>query len=181
MDLAIRYATLLRHLYEHPEFKYTQSVPPLPDMARPPMGLRHTAKFVQRTYLEHVLPFLPPGNDRRCRTRAPGRGSGTRGRRDARQRAGRRPRCHGAVPAPVEEEDGPTTAPRPSAATSWPGCSSLTTRRPPRPASSWAAGPSTLARRPARPRGGCRDDDDRGGEGFAGVWCGGRMLNYCRR
>ncbi|KAH6659185.1 hypothetical protein BKA67DRAFT_543801 [Truncatella angustata] len=69
-DLARKHAELLRHLFNHPQYVY--SSPPTAaryptDTSRTPVALLMVTDFVQTTYVEHVLPFLPPGASRRVR------------------------------------------------------------------------------------------------------------------
>jgi hypothetical protein len=72
-ELARAHADLLRALFNHPAFVYMS--PPTPqrypvDAARTPAALLLVSEFVQTTFVEHVLPFLPTGATRRCRTLA---------------------------------------------------------------------------------------------------------------
>ncbi|KAI2464924.1 hypothetical protein F4781DRAFT_50292 [Annulohypoxylon bovei var. microspora] len=67
---AANHAALLRGLFLHPRFKYAQ--PPTadfikPDTAATPMALFFVADFVQTTYIEYVVPFLPAGATRKCK------------------------------------------------------------------------------------------------------------------
>ncbi|ORY62595.1 uncharacterized protein BCR38DRAFT_439194 [Pseudomassariella vexata] len=69
-ELASKYATLLRVLFYHPRFKYAQ--PPTPEFIRPdgektPVALLLVSDFVQRTYVDNVIPFLPAGATRKCK------------------------------------------------------------------------------------------------------------------
>lgn len=68
--LATDHAALLRGLFLDPRFKYAQ--PPTADFIKPdpfqtPIPLIFTSDFIQRTYVEYVLPFLPPGSTRKCK------------------------------------------------------------------------------------------------------------------
>jgi hypothetical protein len=69
-ELGVKYATLLRHLYNHPDFKYqeppTAAVAKL-DLEKTPKGLYFTTEFVQTTYVNNVLPYLPQGASRKCK------------------------------------------------------------------------------------------------------------------
>ncbi|GAP93122.1 hypothetical protein SAMD00023353_6800160 [Rosellinia necatrix] len=72
-EVASTYATILRHVYTHPEFHY--ETPPTaawskPDLHRTPKGLFFTADFLQNTYVNNVLPFLPQGATRKCKALA---------------------------------------------------------------------------------------------------------------
>jgi len=65
-----KYAALLRHLYNHPDFKYQE--PPTAavakfDLDKTPQGLYFTTEFVQTTYVNNVLPYLPQGASRKCK------------------------------------------------------------------------------------------------------------------
>ncbi|KAI1398659.1 hypothetical protein F4819DRAFT_467868 [Hypoxylon fuscum] len=69
-ELATKHAALLRGLFLSPRFKYAQ--PPTADFIKPdpqqtPLALLFVADFVQRTYVEFVVPFLPPGSTRKCK------------------------------------------------------------------------------------------------------------------
>lgn len=68
-ELATQYATLLRTLFLHPEFKYAQ--PPTAEFVKPDptnhIGLFWVSDFVQNTYVEFVVPFLPAGATRKCK------------------------------------------------------------------------------------------------------------------
>ncbi|KAI1413301.1 hypothetical protein F5Y13DRAFT_28599 [Hypoxylon sp. FL1857] len=69
-DQAAKHAALLRGLFLHPQYKYAQ--PPTADFIKPnalqtPKGLFFLADFVQRTYIEYVIPFLPAGATRKCK------------------------------------------------------------------------------------------------------------------
>ncbi|KAI0012774.1 hypothetical protein F4779DRAFT_566777 [Xylariaceae sp. FL0662B] len=69
-DLATKHAALLRGLFLDPRFKYAQ--PPTADFVKPdpnqtPMALLFVSDFVQRTYVEYVVPFLPAGATRKCK------------------------------------------------------------------------------------------------------------------
>ncbi|KAI0886778.1 uncharacterized protein GGS22DRAFT_117420 [Annulohypoxylon maeteangense] len=64
------HATLLRSLYLHPKFKYAQPPTPVfikPNMDETPPALFFVADFVQTTYIEYVIPFLPAGATRKCK------------------------------------------------------------------------------------------------------------------
>lgn len=69
MELASQYADLLHALFYHPSYKYAQ--PPTAEFVKPspdtPIGLYWTADFVQNTYVERVVPFLPAGATRKCK------------------------------------------------------------------------------------------------------------------
>ncbi|KAI1874966.1 hypothetical protein JX265_003650 [Neoarthrinium moseri] len=68
--LARSHAELLRQLFNHPEFKYTEpptSVRYPVDVDRTPPALLMVSDFVQTTYVEHVLPLLPAGTSRKCK------------------------------------------------------------------------------------------------------------------
>ncbi|KAI1453734.1 hypothetical protein F4805DRAFT_358038 [Annulohypoxylon moriforme] len=67
---ATAHATLLRSLFLHPKFKYAQ--PPTADFIKPnmqetPAALFFVADFVQTTYIDYVIPFLPAGATRKCK------------------------------------------------------------------------------------------------------------------
>ncbi|KAI1354261.1 hypothetical protein F5Y01DRAFT_26794 [Xylaria sp. FL0043] len=69
-ELGVTYSTILRHVFTHPEFKYLE--PPTAiiskiDHHRTPKGLFFTAEFLQNTYINNVLPFLPQGATRKCK------------------------------------------------------------------------------------------------------------------
>ncbi|KAI8634035.1 hypothetical protein F5Y19DRAFT_411768 [Xylariaceae sp. FL1651] len=55
-ELAVNYATLLRHLFTHPQYG-----------AQPPPGLKHTTEFVQNTHEKFVMPFLPKDSSKKCK------------------------------------------------------------------------------------------------------------------
>ncbi|KAI0502825.1 hypothetical protein F5B22DRAFT_631945 [Xylaria bambusicola] len=64
------YATILRHVMNYPDFHYHE--PPTAiiakiDLDRTPNGLLFTYDFVQTTYTDYVLPFLPQGATRKCK------------------------------------------------------------------------------------------------------------------
>lgn len=67
--MASTYATLLRTLYLHTEFKYAQ--PPTAEFVKPsadtPSGLFWTADFAQNTYIKWIIPFLPANATRKCK------------------------------------------------------------------------------------------------------------------
>ncbi|OTA98178.1 hypothetical protein M426DRAFT_326194 [Hypoxylon sp. CI-4A] len=67
---AKNHAALLRALFLDGRFKYAQ--PPTaefvkPDLKQTPMALYFAADFVQTTYIEYVVPFLPAGATRKCK------------------------------------------------------------------------------------------------------------------
>ncbi|KAI0599202.1 hypothetical protein F4775DRAFT_591651 [Biscogniauxia sp. FL1348] len=67
---AVAHAALVRAVFNHPEFKYLE--PPTAmicklDTARTPRPLLWVADFVQTTYVNCVVPFLPAGATRKCR------------------------------------------------------------------------------------------------------------------
>ncbi|KAI2631489.1 hypothetical protein GGS26DRAFT_97109 [Hypomontagnella submonticulosa] len=69
-ELAAKHAALLRGLFLHPRFKYAQK--PTADFVQPdteqtPPALLFVSDFVQRTYIEYVIPFLPAGATRKCK------------------------------------------------------------------------------------------------------------------
>ncbi|KAI0401211.1 hypothetical protein F4802DRAFT_440763 [Xylaria palmicola] len=69
-ELATIYSTLLRHIYNHPEFHYQE--PPTADISkvdlqRTPKGLFFTAEFIQNTYIKNVIPLLPEGATRKVK------------------------------------------------------------------------------------------------------------------
>ncbi|KAI1126836.1 hypothetical protein F5Y10DRAFT_203120 [Nemania abortiva] len=69
-EMGVLYATILRHIYNHPEFKYEE--PPTAaiakmDFEQTPPGLFFTADFIQKTYIDNVLPLLPEGASRKCK------------------------------------------------------------------------------------------------------------------
>ncbi|KAI1099065.1 hypothetical protein F4804DRAFT_345828 [Jackrogersella minutella] len=69
-EIAVHHAALLRGLFLHPRFKYAQ--PPTADFIKPdikeiPPALFFVSDFVQRTYVEYVVPFLPAGATRKCK------------------------------------------------------------------------------------------------------------------
>ncbi|KAI2606759.1 hypothetical protein GGR54DRAFT_407729 [Hypoxylon sp. NC1633] len=69
-ELATKHAALLRALFHDPPFKYLQPPTPAfikPDTANTPMALLFVADFVQTTYVEYVVPFLPAGATRKCK------------------------------------------------------------------------------------------------------------------
>lgn len=69
MQLAIVYSELLRALYGHPQFKYleppTAAVCKIDESTPPPLFF--AADFVQSTYINNVIPFLPAGATRKCK------------------------------------------------------------------------------------------------------------------
>ncbi|KAF2969414.1 hypothetical protein GQX73_g4168 [Xylaria multiplex] len=69
-ELGVIFATILRHVYTHPEFHYLE--PPTADVAKmdldhTPRGLFFTADFIQNTYMSNIIPFLPPDATRKCK------------------------------------------------------------------------------------------------------------------
>ncbi|KAI0379354.1 hypothetical protein F5Y04DRAFT_259607 [Hypomontagnella monticulosa] len=69
-DLAAKHAALLRGLFLDPRFKYAQK--PTADFVKPdaeqtPLALLFVSDFVQRTYIDYVIPFLPAGSTRKCK------------------------------------------------------------------------------------------------------------------
>jgi hypothetical protein len=69
-DIARKHAELLRHLFNHPQYVY--SSPPTAiryptDTEKTPVALLLVSDFVQTTYIQHVLPFLPPGVSRKTK------------------------------------------------------------------------------------------------------------------
>ncbi|KAI3341454.1 hypothetical protein F4824DRAFT_448936 [Ustulina deusta] len=69
-ELGVIYSAILRHVFTHPEFYYEE--PPTAviskiDHDRTPRGLFFTADFIQNTYVNNVLPFLPQGATRKCK------------------------------------------------------------------------------------------------------------------
>ncbi|KAI3323730.1 hypothetical protein HD806DRAFT_72258 [Xylariaceae sp. AK1471] len=69
-ELGVIYATILRHVFTHPEFHYQEpptAVISKPDLERTPKGLFFTADFLQNTYINNVLPYLPQGATRKCK------------------------------------------------------------------------------------------------------------------
>ncbi|KAK7747741.1 hypothetical protein SLS62_008885 [Diatrype stigma] len=68
-ELAEKHATLLRHLFNHPQFKYLE--PPTAQIYKvdptTEPALRWVADFVQNTYVTCVIPFLPVGATRKCK------------------------------------------------------------------------------------------------------------------
>ncbi|KAI1770107.1 hypothetical protein F4818DRAFT_275156 [Hypoxylon cercidicola] len=69
-ELATKHAALLRALFLHPRYKYLQ--PPTADFIKPdtdqtPKPLFFVADFVQNTYINYVIPFLPAGATRKCK------------------------------------------------------------------------------------------------------------------
>jgi hypothetical protein len=70
IHIASKHAALLRQLYTHPGYKY--HFPPTAqihaiDTERTPTALLWVTQFVESTYVDYVLPFLPPGATRKCR------------------------------------------------------------------------------------------------------------------
>ncbi|KAI8945375.1 hypothetical protein F4801DRAFT_134126 [Xylaria longipes] len=69
-EQGVTYATILRHIYSHPEFHYQEPPTALVskvDLERTPKGLFFTADFIQNTYVNYVIPFLPQGASRKCK------------------------------------------------------------------------------------------------------------------
>jgi hypothetical protein len=69
-ELASQFAALLRALYSHPEYKYLE--PPTAlickyDRANTPRALFWVTDFVEKTYIEWILPFLPSRATRKCK------------------------------------------------------------------------------------------------------------------
>ncbi|KAJ2994198.1 hypothetical protein NUW58_g1624 [Xylaria curta] len=69
-ELGVTYATILRHVYSHPDFHYQE--PPTAliskvDLERTPKGLFFTVEFLQNTYVNNVIPLLPQGATRKCK------------------------------------------------------------------------------------------------------------------
>lgn len=69
-ELGTIYATILRHVLAHPDFHFLE--PPTAiianiDYDRTPRGLFWVAEFLQNTYINNVLPFLPEGASRKCK------------------------------------------------------------------------------------------------------------------
>lgn len=69
MGLAVTYSELLRTLYGHPQFKYLE--PPTAavckiDKSTPP-PLFFATDFVENTYINYVIPFLPTSATRKCK------------------------------------------------------------------------------------------------------------------
>ncbi|KAI1505711.1 hypothetical protein F5X99DRAFT_367423 [Biscogniauxia marginata] len=69
-EMAVNHAALLRAIFLHPEFKYLE--PPTAAICR--MDTEHTpppllwvSDFVQNTYVNQVVPFLPAGATRKCK------------------------------------------------------------------------------------------------------------------
>jgi hypothetical protein len=68
--LAANHAALLRHLYNHPEYKYLS--PPTAriyktDFDNTAPALIFVSDFVETTYISCVIPFLPARATRKCR------------------------------------------------------------------------------------------------------------------
>lgn len=70
MEFATAYAELLRSLFNHPQFKYleppTASICKIDSEATPP-ALIFASDFVEKTYIEYVIPWLPAGATRKCK------------------------------------------------------------------------------------------------------------------
>ena len=68
-EQAEKHAALLRHLYNHSEYKYLE--PPTATICKIDPTTKQTlfwaTDFVQKTYVEYVLPFLPEGVSRKCK------------------------------------------------------------------------------------------------------------------
>ncbi|KAI1378063.1 hypothetical protein F4677DRAFT_414339 [Hypoxylon crocopeplum] len=69
-ELAAKHSALLRAIFLDPRFKYLQ--PPTADFIKPdtdqtPMAMLFVADFIQQTYIEYVIPFLPAGATRKCK------------------------------------------------------------------------------------------------------------------
>lgn len=68
-ELGCNYAALLRALYTNPQYKFEGT--PTTEYAKPAAdthpGLFFVTDFVEKTYIKHVIPFLPKGASRRCR------------------------------------------------------------------------------------------------------------------
>ncbi|KAI6083075.1 hypothetical protein F4821DRAFT_245579 [Hypoxylon rubiginosum] len=69
-ELATKHAALLRALFLDPRYRYLQ--PPTaefikPDTDQTPLPLFFVADFVQETYINYVIPFLPAGATRKCK------------------------------------------------------------------------------------------------------------------
>lgn len=70
MEFAVDYAELLRFLFNHPQFKYLE--PPTAaickiDGKNTPPPLIYASEFVEKTYIEYVIPWLPAGATRKCK------------------------------------------------------------------------------------------------------------------
>ncbi|KAI3400867.1 hypothetical protein diail_1556 [Diaporthe ilicicola] len=70
MEFAATYAELLRSLFHHPQFKYLE--PPTAaickiDAHSTPPALLFASDFVEKTYIEYVIPWLPAGATRKCK------------------------------------------------------------------------------------------------------------------
>jgi hypothetical protein len=68
--IAVRHAALLRALYAHPGFHFLE--PPTAevhkfDEERTNPGIFFLTDFVQNTYVNYILPLLPPGVTRKCK------------------------------------------------------------------------------------------------------------------
>ncbi|KAI0485550.1 hypothetical protein F4859DRAFT_511748 [Xylaria cf. heliscus] len=69
-ELGVIYATLLRQIYSHPDFHFQEPPTALVskvDLKRTPKGLFDTAEFIQNTYVNWVIPYLPQGASRKCK------------------------------------------------------------------------------------------------------------------
>ncbi|RYP41657.1 hypothetical protein DL767_000862 [Monosporascus sp. MG133] len=71
-ELAEKHAALLRQLYNHPQFKYleppTATIYKIDPNTEP--ALFWVADFVQNTYVNYIIPFLPAGASRKCKALA---------------------------------------------------------------------------------------------------------------
>lgn len=69
MEHAVIYAELLRALYGHPQYKYkeppTASERKVDESIPPPLFF--ATDFVEKTYINYVIPFLPQGATRKCK------------------------------------------------------------------------------------------------------------------
>ncbi|POS75041.1 hypothetical protein DHEL01_v206571 [Diaporthe helianthi] len=69
MEYAVTYSELLRALYGHPQFKYLE--PPTAAVRKidksTPAPLFFATDFVEKTYINYVVPFLPAGATRKCK------------------------------------------------------------------------------------------------------------------
>lgn len=69
MEVAVTYAELLRVLYGHPQYNYEE--PPTAAVRKigesTPAQLVFATDFVEKTYIDYVIPFLPPGATRKCK------------------------------------------------------------------------------------------------------------------
>ncbi|KAK8056011.1 hypothetical protein PG993_001238 [Apiospora rasikravindrae] len=71
-ELGSNYAALLRALYGNPAYRFDGT--PTAEMMKPAAdthpGLFFVTDFAEKTYIKHVLPFLPQGATRRCKALA---------------------------------------------------------------------------------------------------------------